>query len=200
MRDCHIDALLKGETQTMSTKDIVYIALFAAVTAAMGLFPPFPLPVTGVPIVVQNMGPMIAGSILGARRGFLSQALLLVLVAVGLPLLSGGRGGFAIFFGATGGFALSWAISALVIGFLIERFWAHLTLTRTILINILGGVILTYLIGIPWMAVVLKLDLASATVGSLPFIPGDLVKVVLASLIAVSVRRSYPLIRHRRAG
>ena len=97
----------------MKTKDIVYVALFAALTAVLGLFPPITLPVTGVSVTAQSLGPMLAGAILGARRGGLSIVLFLVLVAVGLPLLSGGRGGFGVMIGVTGGFMFGWAISAL---------------------------------------------------------------------------------------
>ena len=72
----------------VKTKDIVYIALFAAIMAALAVIPPITL-ATGVPISSQSMGPMLAGAILGARRGALSMILFLVLVAAGLPLLVG---------------------------------------------------------------------------------------------------------------
>lgn len=86
----------------MSTRDIVYIALFAAITAALGLFPAFSLPVIAVPITAQTLGPMLAGAIAGAKRGALALVLFVVLVAIGLPLLAGGRGGLGIFFGPSG--------------------------------------------------------------------------------------------------
>ncbi|WWH76667.1 biotin transporter BioY [Erwinia aphidicola] len=82
----------------MSTRDIVYIALFAAITAALGLFPAFSLPVIAVPITAQTLGPMLAGAIAGAKRGALALVLFVLLVAIGLPLLAGGRGawGFSL--------------------------------------------------------------------------------------------------------
>jgi biotin transport system substrate-specific component len=183
----------------MSTRDIVYIALFAALTAAVGLFPPFPLPVTGVPITLQAIGPLLAGSILGARRGLLSQLLLVVLVAVGLPLLAGGRGGFGVFFGPTAGFLLSWPLVALFVGTMVERSWKSLTLLKTIVFCIIGGIGISYVIGVPWMALLLKLSPLQATLGTLPFVPGDLAKAILAAIIAMSVRRSYPIIKRERA-
>ena len=175
----------------MSTRDIVFIALFAAITAAAGLFPPFPLPVTGVPITVQSIGPMLAGSILGARRGFLSQLLFLALVAVGLPLLSGGRGGIAVFAGPTAGYLAGWACGALVIGILVDRFGSELTLVKAVIFNILGGILVVYVFGIAWTLILLKLNPVTALISSLPFIPGDLIKVAIASFVAVSVRRTY---------
>lgn len=179
----------------METRDIVLIALFAAVTAACGLFPPFPLPVTGVPISVQNIGPLLAGAILGARRGFLSQVLFVVLVAVGLPVLSGGRGGLGVFAGPTAGFLLAWPVMALFVGYMVERFWTVLTFWRTLAFTLVAALGISYLIGIPWMAMVVKLNIGAAIVSSLPFVPGDIAKAILASLIAMSVRRAYPIIR-----
>lgn len=182
----------------MPTKDIVYIALFAALTAAFGLFPPFPLPATGVPITAQTLGPMLAGAILGAKRGFLSQLLFVVLVAAGLPLLAGGRGGFAIFPGPTGGFLIAWPVFAFLIGYLVERSWNSLTLVKVVVFMAVGGIGVSYLIGIPWMAMVLKLSMTQAIFSALPFLPGDVAKVILASIIAMSVKRAYPLISHER--
>ncbi len=77
----------------MKIQDIVYVALFAALTAALGVIPRIDLGVVPVPITAQTLGPMLAGSILGARRGATSQILFLLLLAAGLPLLAGGRGG-----------------------------------------------------------------------------------------------------------
>ena len=74
--------------------------------AALGLVPAFTPPGFAVPITAQSLGVMLAGSILGARRGALSLVLLLVLVAVGLPLLAGGRGGLGVFAGPSVGFLL----------------------------------------------------------------------------------------------
>ncbi len=178
----------------MSTKSLVLIALFAAITAALAVFPPIILPVIGVPITAQSMGPMLAGAILGARRGGLSQVLFLVLVAVGLPLLSGGRGGFGVFFGASGGFILSWPLAALVVGVLIERQWAGLSIVTAVLSCALGGIVLVYAIGIPWIAFVAKIDLMKAAIGSSAFIPGDLIKAIVAGSVSMAVRKAYPII------
>lgn len=174
----------------MDTKSLVYIALFAALTAALALFPPIPMPVTGVPITAQSMGPMLAGAIIGARRGFLSQLLFLLLVAVGLPLLSGGRGGFGVFAGFTGGFLISWPIAAFFIGWAMARFGE--SLVAQIVAIAIGGIGIVYVIGTPWMATVLGMPMGKAIATMAVFVPGDLVKVVLAALIARGVRRALP--------
>lgn len=175
----------------MSTRDLVLIALFAALTAALALFPPIILPVTGVPITAQSMGPMLAGAIIGARRGALGLLLFLVLVAAGLPLLSGGRGGIGVFPGVTGGFLISWPVAALVVGWLWAR--AGNAPVPQFLAVAAGGIGVVYLIGTPWMAAVLGMPLGKAAMSMAPFIPGDIVKVVLSVLIARGVARAYPL-------
>ena len=110
----------------MKTKDLAYIALFAAITAVLGLVPA--IQVGPVPITAQTLGVMLAGAVLGARRGFLSQLLFLVLVAIGLPLLASGTGGLAVFAGPTAGYLISWPIAAFVVGLLTERFWTRYNL------------------------------------------------------------------------
>ena len=74
-----------------------------------------------MPITAQTLGVMLAGSVLGARRGALAVLTFLVLAAVGLPLLAGGRGGLAVFAGPSVGFLLGWVLGAWVVGWLVER-------------------------------------------------------------------------------
>ena len=122
--------------------------------AVLGVFPPITLPVVVVPITAQSLGIMLAGGVLGAKRGALAMVLFLVLVAVGLPLLSGGRGGFAVFLGPSGGFLLGWIVAAFAIGVLVEKFWEKLNYINAFIACVAGGIILLYIIGIPWVAVV----------------------------------------------
>lgn len=179
----------------MSTRDMVFVALFAALTAACAVFPPVAIPVVPAPIVVQNIGVMLAGSILGARRGGLALLLFVVLVALGMPLLTGWRGGFGVLVGPTGGFVLSWIPAAFVVGWLVEKYWTRLRFWNLLLCNVAGGIVVVYALGIPWLAVVAGMDILPAFTGSLVFVPGDLAKAVVASLVALIVKRSYPLIR-----
>lgn len=72
----------------MNTRDLVLIALFAAIVVVLGFIPPITLGFIPVPITAQSMGVMLAGCILGARRGALAFLLFLLLVAIGLPVLS----------------------------------------------------------------------------------------------------------------
>ena len=179
----------------MRSRDLVHVALFAAITAVLGLVPA--VNVGPVPITAQTLGVMLAGSVVGARRGFLSQLLFLVLVAVGLPLLPGGRGGLSVFAGPTAGYLLSWPVGAFVIGLITERVWRRYNFGWGLLANVLGGIVVIYAIGVPVSAAVLGAPLWTTFVAALIFLPGDLVKAVLAAAVAVQVRRSYPVIEPR---
>ena len=181
----------------MSTKDVTFIALFAAFTAALALFPPIVIPLTGVPITAQSVGPMLAGAIIGARRGLLSQIVLLILVAAGLPLLSGGRGGLIVFAGPTAGYLIAWPLAAWLIGALCEHYWHRLGATLYFLFIVLGGIVLVYAIGSIWVAIVTGLSYWQALLANALFIAGDLVKAALTTAIAMTVRRSYPLMAAR---
>lgn len=181
----------------MSTRDLVHIALFAAITAALGVMPPFVIPLIGVPVTAQSMGPMLAGSILGARKGTLSIALFVLLVAAGLPLLAGGRGGLAVLAGPGGGFILGWIVSAFVIGLLCQRFWSRINIWQFGIFNLIGGVVVLYPIGILWISLVTGLGLWQAAAGVAMFLIGDGVKVVATAFIAQTVRRAYPVMVSR---
>ena len=182
----------------MTTRDIVLIALFAALTAALGLFPP--VYVVAAPVTAQSLGVMLAGSVIGARRGALAMLVFLVLVAVGAPILAGGRGGFGLFLGPSGGFLLAWPIAAFVIGWLTERQWHHYGYGVAALINAIGGMVVIYLIGVPWLSAVTDLSLLQASIASASYLPGDAIKVAIAAFVAVTVKRAYPIIEAARRG
>lgn len=178
----------------VTTKDIVYLALFAAIMAALAIIPPVNL-WTGVPITAQSLGVMLAGAILGARRGALSMLLFLVLVAVGLPLLAGGRGGIGVFAGPTAGFLFSWPVAAYAIGWLFERNWQRLNATSAFLIILLTSVVVMYGIGNAWLSYAAHMSYLKATLAAGPFLLGDTVKAIIAAVVAVTVKRSYPIIQ-----
>lgn len=177
----------------MSTRDIVLIALFAALTAALGVFPPLTIPAIAVPITAQSMGPMLAGGVLGSRRGALSMLLLDILVIAGLPLLAGGRGGIGVLAGPTAGFFVGWIPAAFVTGWLVERFWQRLSFVTAFIAAALGGIVVLYGIGIPWLSITASLPFRAAFIGSMAFVPGDLVKAAVAAAVIVMVKRAYPL-------
>ncbi|TFC78226.1 biotin transporter BioY [Cryobacterium sp. TMS1-20-1] len=175
----------------LPARDLAQIAIFAALIAALGL--PGPLNIGPVPITMQTLGVMLAGAILGPRKGTLAVLLFLVLTAVGLPLLAGARGGIGVFtVSPSAGYLYGWLLGAFVTGYLTARllpkypFWAALGAT------ILGGIVAVYLLGIPVMAINLGLPLWTAIGMNVAFLPGDLIKVIVTVLVARQVHKAYP--------
>lgn len=175
----------------MTIRDLVYIALFAAIMAGLGMLPAVTLPL-GVPITAQSMGPMLAGLIIGARRGFFSMALFILLVAMGLPLLAGGRGGWAVFSSPTGGFVIGFAFAALATGWLYDQLGKGAAWISMALAAAVGGIVVLYAFGLPYWMMITGQSFQAVLVAALPFIPGDILKVVIAASVALAVRRGYP--------
>lgn len=168
---------------------IAKTVVFAAFIAVLGIFPGFYVGGSGVPIVIQNIGPPLVGAILGARRATAAVLLFLAMTAVGLPLLSGGRGGLAPFIGPSGGFLLGWPLSALVVGLVVAR--AKRRVFRVLLAAIALGVLVDYAIGVPFLWAYTG-NLTAAVVGSLVFVPGDVAKTVIAAAVAAVLHRALP--------
>lgn len=178
----------------MRIKDVAYIMLFAALTAALGLIPRIDLSFGPVPITAQSLGPLLAGSILGPRRGALSQVLFLLLLAAGLPLLAGGRGGLGVFTTPSAGFIVAWPLAAAFVGAATERLGPRLGLLSAFLINIGGGILILFAVGVPVMALIGGVSLQDAGANSIALLPGGLLKAALAACVTVLFRRYYPLI------
>ncbi|MBP2258492.1 biotin transporter BioY [Virgibacillus alimentarius] len=182
----------------MKLRDMMYISLFAAIVGVLGFFPPIPLPFSPVPITAQTLGVMLAGGILGARRGGLSLLLFIILVAIGTPLLSGGRGGLGPLLGPGGGYIISWPIAAWTIGYLVEKSWNKLSLWKILLYNVLGGILLIYAGGVTYLSIAGNLPWLPTAISALAFLPGDLTKAVVSSYITWKISKAYPLITPKK--
>ncbi|MCS0500929.1 biotin transporter BioY [Ancylobacter mangrovi] len=177
----------------MKDRSLVQIALYAAIFAVLGLLPKFDLPFAGgVPITAQSMGAMLAGVMLGAWRGALSIVLLLFVVALGAPLLAGGRGGLGVFFTPSVGFIFGWVAAAFVTGWLMQAMRRQSVLASALIASVIGGIVVEYAFGIVGLSLKAGLSLADATKACLIFIPGDAIKAVLVALIAQTVARGMP--------
>ena len=173
------------------TRKLVYTALFAALTA-VGAFLRIPMVYSSV--TLQYLFTAMAGLLLGRRWGALSQAVYVLLGLVGLPIFTMG-GGFGYVFQPTFGFLLGLIPCAFVIGKLAKR---PLTFWRTAL-SMLAGLAVLYAIGVPYMALIangyLGKGLSAWQIlckGMLIYLPGDLLKITVGSLLCVAVTRRMP--------
>lgn len=181
-------------------RDLALVAIFAGIVAALGVVPAFQPPGVSVPITTQSMGVMLAGGILGARRGSSALLVFLALVAVGLPVLAGGRGGLGVFFGPSTGFLVGFPLTAFAVGAITERGGPAYRLPWGIVANLVGGVLLLYAAGIAGLVATSHISVAAAAVSVWIFVPGDLAKAVLAAVVARGVHAAYPgLLDARRA-
>ena len=177
--------------QVSIEKTIALIALFAALVAVLGLIPQITLPF-GVPITAQSLGIMLCGVVLGGVRGTLAVLLFLLLVALGLPLLSGGRGGLGVFVSPTAGFLVGFPIAAFVTG-LIFAYWRNVPMfLSAFAASIIGGVIVLYLFGITGLSIVLEKNWLEAAALVMVFIPGDIIKAVITGLLVTALYKARP--------
>ena len=171
-------------------KTLTHIALFAALIAALGFVPGLMLP-GGVPITAQSLGIMLAGTVLGSWRGALAVLLFLLLVAIGLPALTGGRGGLGVFAGPSVGFLIGFPIAAFIAGLVVER-WSAPVLISAGLGAAIGGIVVLYPLGALGWALMLDKTMAEVQIFLLGFLPGDLVKVILAGFITSAIAQMRP--------
>lgn len=153
--------------------------------------------VSPVPISLENFVVMLAGAILGPLYGFLSIALVLLLTALGLPIIHG-HGGLSLLTGATGGFLWMDPLAALFIGLVAVRLKnrSRLSLFGLMVAMEVFGSLLLYVGGVPWLAHVAHLTPAKAmSLGCYPYLPGDAAKAILAAPIAMTIRQVFPLQR-----
>lgn len=171
------------------TRMMILAALFAALTA-VGAFIRFPLGTMSV--TLQFMFTAMAGVLLGAKWGAVSQAVYVVLGLVGLPVFTMG-GGIGYVMQPSFGFLLGLIPTAWVIGRLTEKENGH----WRIALACLAGLAVLYLIGLPYMYLIMKLYLhKSITVwtaikaGMLVYLPGDAIKIALTVLLCKPLRRA----------
>lgn len=172
---------------TASLKMMIYAALMAALIAA-GAF--LAIPIGPVPIVMQNLFVMLAGLLLGGRWGLISTCIYLLAGAFGLPVFAGGTGGIGKFAGPTGGYLLGFAAAAFLIGMISEKTGGRVV--YDVFAMILGTLVI-YAFGVSWLKVVTGMSFSKAvSVGMLPFLIGDGLKIAAAIPIAKALR---PIIR-----
>lgn len=171
-------------------KNLSLVALFAALLAVNGMF----MIPTSPPITLQTLIVMLSGTLLGPYWGMISMLLFICLAVTGLPVLAGGGGGLAALFGPTGGYIWSWPFAAFLIGLIIRYFSNNLQRIWVIfLANFLGGFLLVHLIGLPWFLLSADLSLQKSFVLLiLPFLPGDIGKVVLTGFLTIALSKALP--------
>ena len=169
----------------LSTGLRVGAVLFVTVLTIVAAQVSIPLPFTPVPFTLQPMVVLLGGAALGSRLGMSSQILYLALGIAGLPVFAASPilpQGFARLLGPTGGYLMSYPLAAFVVGYLAERGFDRRYSTSVI--AMFAGLAIIFTFGVLWLAFGAHVGLAGAIrTGLLPFIPADIVKVLLAATL-----------------
>jgi biotin transport system substrate-specific component len=149
----------------------LFVAFFARIEIPMQ-----PVPITG-----QTFAVLLVGALLGSKRGAAAMAVYLFEGAIGLPFFAGGASGIGILTGATAGYLLGFIGAAYVIGLLAEKGLERSV--RTSIIPFLAGTLVVYLFGVTWLSVVLGSLSQAIQYGLVPFLLGDVIKLIAAALV-----------------
>lgn len=182
----------KKESATkLNTKTIAVIGVMTAVICIMGPLA-LTLPVSPVPISLGTLAIYFTPYVLGMKRGTISCCVYLLIGLVGLPVFTGFSSGPAKLLGPTGGYLIGYIFMALICGFVIDR-------TNKMSVCFLGMILATavlYLFGTVWLAYQAGMTFREALMaGVIPFIPGDLAKIVIAMIVGPQIKK-----RLKRAG
>lgn len=170
----------------LQTKDMAITAVMTAVICILGPWA-LNIPISPVPISLCSMGIYFVLCVLGLKLGTISVLLYVLLGAAGLPVFSNFSGGMAKLLGPTGGYIIGYVFLALICGFFIQKFPEKLAL------HVLGfvlGTIVLYLFGTLWLQYQLHMTFPAALMaGVIPYIPGDVVKLIIAILLALPLKK-----------
>ena len=156
--------------------------LFIALSARVAI----PLPFSPVPITGQTLAVLLMAVLLGSHRASLCALTYLAEGAVGYPVFARGAAGVAHLLGPTGGYLFGFVAAAYAVGLLAERGWD--SRYSTAFLAMLAGNVIIYLFGLPWLAVFVGWERTLA-LGLLPFIPGDIAKLLVATALLPWGRR-----------
>lgn len=180
----------------IKTKDMILVGLFTALTA-VGAY--IQIPLGAVPITLQFMFIALAGVMLGSRLAALSQLIYVIIGLTGVPVFASGKAGFSAILSPSFGYLLGFIIGAYVIGKITENIKKP-SFIRLFFAS-LAGIIVIYAIGVPYLFIILKNVMGknvpiSAVIktGFIVFIPGDLGKCLLVSILGVKI---IPLVKQR---
>ena len=171
------------EKRKITTQQMALVAIMTALTCILA---PFSLPIGPVPISLTNLVIYFSLYLLGWKLGTLSYVIYLLIGLVGVPVFSGFTAGPAKLFGPTGGYLIGFIPMAIICGFAFEKFSNRGMQIAGLAI----GTIVAYIFGTAWLAIEAHLTFYQALLaGVIPYIPGDLVKIILVVLVGPIVKK-----------
>lgn len=171
------------EKRKITTQQMALVAIMTALTCILA---PFSLPIGPVPISLTNLVIYFSLYLLGWKLGTLSYVIYLLIGLVGVPVFSGFTAGPAKLFGPTGGYLIGFIPMAIIAGIVIDKFsqrWIQI-------LGIIVGTAICYAFGTAWFCIQAGYTVSAAlAVCVIPFIPADLIKMVIAMIIGPEIRK-----------
>ncbi|GAB1477384.1 biotin transporter BioY [Bacillota bacterium] len=165
--------------KTIQPKPLILCSVFAALTAICSIIS-IPLPFSPVPVNLALLSVYLAGGLLGARYGALSQLVYVLLGAAGAPVFHNLTGGMAILTGPTGGFIAGYIAAAFLVGLLSDK---------NLILALISGLFACFLLGTLWFIYITGSNLQTALMLCVvPFIPGDVFKILAAFFLIKKLR------------
>lgn len=170
-----------------TTYQLTLIGVMTAVTCILGPLT-IPLPFSPVPISFTNLAVYLTVFVLGMKWGTISYLIYLLLGLVGIPVFSGFTGGLGKLAGPTGGYLIGFILLALVAGFCLDKFPGKPVIA---IAGMMIGTMICYLFGSFWLSTQMKITFtASLSIGVIPYIPGDIAKIILAAIAGPKLRQA----------
>lgn len=170
----------------IQTKTISLVGLMTALICVLGPLS-IPLPFSPVPISLTNLAIYFTIYVIGMKRGTLSYLIYLLIGFVGIPVFSSFTGGAGKLLGPTGGYLIGFIFMALICGFFVDKWTTKLYLH---FIGMVLGTAVCYLFGTVWLAYQAGMSFQAAlAAGVIPFLPGDLAKIIIAMLLGPQVSK-----------
>jgi biotin transport system substrate-specific component len=164
----------------ISIKDMTLISVFAAIISIISIIPTG-IYILGVPLTLQTFAMAFSGYVLGTRKGTLAVIIYILLGAIGLPVYNGFNGGIHVLASVVGGF---------IFGFIFISIFTGLRSKHPIILGI-TGLLLCHILGIVVAAFFLETGyISTAAIVSLPYLPKDIISIILAYTCAKSVKKS----------
>ncbi|MBK7820828.1 MAG: biotin transporter BioY [Tessaracoccus sp.] len=190
----HVDAPAARRAATPA--DLAYIAVFAALLAALSLTPAIPIGIVPVPITLQLTGVALAGLCLGWWRGAAAVGLYVLVGLAGLPVFAGGKAGIGVLFGPTGGYLVGFVLSAALIGYLaqnvVRRGLSASTVLWFFLACAVSRVVIVWPLGALGMARAAGMPVGTAFLTDLAFWVPDMIKYAIAAVLSLAVHKAFP--------
>ncbi len=172
----------------MKEQNIYQLTGCAVMTALMCVLGPMSIPIGPIPVSLTNFAVLLAVYLLGMKGGTVSYVIYLLLGAMGLPVFSGFQGGLAKLAGPTGGFLLGFILTALIAGFVMERFYGHMVITMA---GMMAAMLAAYFCCVVWFMIQMQCSVWYAlTTCVFPFVLIDVIKILAVIGLGKTIRNA----------